>query len=390
MEYITEIINIIKIKDGFFIGDRTVGTNLDVVLQFKISHKINTSGNQILNQFETIGVQYLNLNLSEKSSQKLLDSKNGIQNKIITFIDDAMENGEGLLVFSVENYNCACIIVIIYFMIKYCWSLNKCIEFLMVKKKDLNIPFCFIKQLSEYEEKIKYKLSKEWYNLNNIKDKNEFLIRNTYLNSLVELKNKNNNINYIDNNKLNYKYNPKPHVRWGDNNSYNKLNGLIIYNNQNDLILKTNIKDIVSHLRFIPKKKCIINSNQLYKYGENFDIKNDYNSKNYIINNKNNSFNNCKIEINNLNNLNNLGININIINKINQINNNFNNLILPRQKSNSVKKYNKKTKNYNCLNNNNNDYNDNDIKNNSFTNNKINDNKFVKINNYFVHMKKSK
>ena len=139
MEYKTEIINISKIKEGFFIGDRIAGTSLDVVLQFKISHMINAAGSQILNQFETIGVRYLTLNWTENASQKLLDSKDEIQNRIVSFIDDAIENGEGLLAYSVKGQNRACIILIIYFMRKYFWSLNKCLEFLRVKKKNASI-----------------------------------------------------------------------------------------------------------------------------------------------------------------------------------------------------------------------------------------------------------
>ena len=44
MEYATEIVNISKIEDGFFVGDKFCGTNLDVIIQFKITHIINTSG----------------------------------------------------------------------------------------------------------------------------------------------------------------------------------------------------------------------------------------------------------------------------------------------------------------------------------------------------------
>ena len=54
MDYTFEIINISKIREGFFIGDRIAGTNLDVVLQYKITHMINAAGSEIINQFESI------------------------------------------------------------------------------------------------------------------------------------------------------------------------------------------------------------------------------------------------------------------------------------------------------------------------------------------------
>ena len=392
MEYTKEIINITKIKEGFFIGDRIAGTNLDVVLQFKISHMINCAGNQILNQFETIGVRYLTLNWSENSSQRLIDPKDEIQNRIVSFIDDATLNGEGLLAYSVKGENRACIIVIIYFMKKYCWSLNKCIEFLMIKKKNLNIPLYFLKQLTEYEGRIKNKLSKEWYNLNNIKDKDEFVIRNTHLNSLIEEKTKNNNKNILGINKSFFKYNTKPHVSWGDNNPFYKYNNLIINNNQKDLILQKNIKDVFSHIRLRPKKKCIKDFNQFNKEfkNENKNFNNYYSNSNSIkTNNKikiiNNNLDNMNYE-NNKNELINLGLNIKIINKINQINNNFNNLNLPKQKSNSAEKnYN----NYSYFNNievYNHNINENDIS--PIKNHK--ENNLTKLNEYFKNKQKEK
>ena len=351
MEYKTEIINISKIKEGFFIGDRIAGTSLDVVLQFKISHMINAAGSQILNQFETIGVRYLTLNWTENASQKLLDSKDEIQNRIVSFIDDAIENGEGLLAYSVKGQNRACIILIIYFMRKYFWSLNKCLEFLRVKKKNASIPPYFLKQLAEYEGRIKKKLSNDWYNLNNIKDNEEYLIRNTYLNSLIKENNKRgNNIksNSIANYDYNFKYNSKPHVSWGDNNIYHKFNKLIINNEQKDLILQKNVKNVVSHMRLRPKKKCIKTNNDRND-NKSFNIYNYYsynNNNNYKIFNENLSGNNN----NEMKNLINLGLNMKIVDKINQISNNFNNLSLPKQKSNSAGK--KFAKNQNNLNNN--------------------------------------
>ena len=354
MEYKTEIINISKIKEGFFIGDRIAGTSLDVVLQFKISHMINAAGSQILNQFETIGVRYLTLNWTENASQKLIDSKDEIQNRIVSFIDDAIENGEGLLAYSVKGQNRACIIIIIYFMRKYFWSLNKCLEFLRVKKKNASIPPYFLKQLAEYEGRIKKKLSNDWYNLNNVKDKEEYLIRNTYLNSLINENNKRRNnmkTNSITNYDCNFKYNSKPHVSWGDNNIYHKFNKLIINNEQKDLILQKNVKNVVSHMRLRPKKKCIKEYNGRND-NKDFNIYNYYsnsmnNNNNYKTVNNSNYFGNNNNEMNNLINL---GLNMKIVDKINQISNNFNNLSLPKQKSNSAGK--KFMKNQNNLNNN--------------------------------------
>ena len=45
-----EILNISKIKEAFYIGDRISAINLNVIIQFKITHMINATGNQITNQ----------------------------------------------------------------------------------------------------------------------------------------------------------------------------------------------------------------------------------------------------------------------------------------------------------------------------------------------------
>ena len=46
-DYITEVLNISKIKEGFYIGDKIAAISIEVVVQFKLTHMINASGNQI-------------------------------------------------------------------------------------------------------------------------------------------------------------------------------------------------------------------------------------------------------------------------------------------------------------------------------------------------------
>ena len=332
MEYVTEIINISKIEDGFFLGDKFCATNIDVIMQFKISHIINAAACHIINQFETLGIKYFSINWKEIPSQKLLDIKDEIQNKIVSFIDEALTKGEGLLVHSVKGVNRALVVVVIYFMKKFWWSVKKCLEFLKIKVKNGKISTYFLKQLEAYETRIKRKMSKEWYNLNSIKTKEELIIRNTYLNSLKNSKTNKFKM-YKDENLFNKnKYNPNPHVsfKFNENNDNNKI----------DLILQKNIKDVYSHINLKPKKKCIKIKNALSEDSDsdNININNyindnlkKYMSNNIIKNNNNSDKDNTK-------NLINLGLNMKIVDKINQINNNFNNLNIPKQRPNSAEK----------------------------------------------------
>ena len=128
-EEATEVLNIIKIKEGFYVGDYIAATNLEVVLQFKLTHMINATGNQIPCAWESIGIKYLTLNWAEKVNQNLFDSKDEIANKIVQYIDDSLIKGEGLLAYSVNGKNRVCIVVLIYLMKKYKWSLDKSMEY---------------------------------------------------------------------------------------------------------------------------------------------------------------------------------------------------------------------------------------------------------------------
>ena len=115
----TEILNISKIKEGFYIGDRISAISLDVIIQFKITHMINETGNQITNQQEAISISYLTLNWSEQSNQILFDPKDEIANRIVEFIYNSYLVGEGVLAHNFRGCDRVCIIVIIYLMKKY-------------------------------------------------------------------------------------------------------------------------------------------------------------------------------------------------------------------------------------------------------------------------------
>ena len=56
-DYITEVLNISKVKEGFYIGDKIAAISIEVVVQFKLTHIINASGNNIMNQWESIGMK---------------------------------------------------------------------------------------------------------------------------------------------------------------------------------------------------------------------------------------------------------------------------------------------------------------------------------------------
>ena len=281
-ETFTEVINISKIKDGFFIGDKLAAISIDVIIQFKITHFINATGSQIMNQWESVGINYLTLNWSENERQILFDGKDEIAERIVQFIDNSFIEGEGLLAHSFKGQNRVCIVVLIYLMKKYKWSLKKSLDYLKSKKNDVEIvPYFFI-QLVKFEERLRQRgeLNNDipWPSTYLLKDKDETLICNTYMNGLPSDK-ENLTKNDTNNNEL------VRHIIWNDENPSQK-GPLEIVDREHDLFLEKDIRPVTSHQRIRPTKKCI-------KYNSNSNNNNNViNSMNNNVGNKNNVFNN--------------------------------------------------------------------------------------------------
>ena len=344
---LTEVINISKIKDGFFIGDKLAAISIDVLIQFKITHFINATGNQIMNQWESVGIIYLTLNWSENERQILFDGKDEIAERIVQFIDNSFIEGEGLLAHSFKGQNRVCLVVLIYLMKKYKWSLNKSMDYLKSKKNDVDIVPYFYIQLVKFEERLKKRgeLNNDipWPSTYLLKDKEEKLICNTYMNGLPLEK------DTLNNNKSNNEI--IRHIIWNDENPSQK-GPLEIVDREHDLFLEKDIKPVTCHQRIRPNKKCIkstnnninnnmeniFNNNLIMEKNKNELVNNFMEKKNsiqqnvglneqdkYAIpqnnlnpnNNQNNQFNNYK---NNNNNYNNQSYNLGSLNSLNPTN----------------------------------------------------------------------
>ena len=341
-DYITEVLNISKIKEGFYIGDKIAAISIEVVVQFKLTHMINSSGNQIINQWETIGMKYLTLNWSENPNQILFDSNDEIADKILFFIDDSFINGEGLLAHSFKGQNRVCIVVLIYLMKKYKWSLKKSMEYLKSKKQDVDIPSFFLSQLIKFESRLiqRGELTKDIpWSFENLEDPEEKLLRNTYINGLNMINKSNKNDEYA-----NYNKNCR-HILWADSNPYQQI-PISVIDLDKDLFFKKNIRPIFPHMQKRVLKPCIksaknnFNNVKKDKVNEEKNIRQNLN--NNIINNiiKKNFLNNNNMLIsnNNKNSRKNLQNNDeeNNIEKLETINVQNNNLMINNIQKNNI------------------------------------------------------
>ena len=333
MDLYSENVNIAKIRDGLFMGDIIAGTTLDIVFEFKISHMINTCSSQVPSQFQSIGVKYLNLAWPEHPSLNLPLIKDDLVNKIVNFIDGCLCNGDGLMIYSYKGQNRCCAVILIYLMKKYFWSLQKSKEYLLCKKQDMKLSKNILEHLIAYENHLHKiypnKLKSTNWATTNLKDGEELLMANTYLNE-VEIYKKKIFVQQIKKDK-------NKHIGWADDKNNNKNYDpdikLVNYNIEDDLFLKKNVKDITCHLtrqelKSIIKKNNKENTNDYIKTEnskDNISKINDkekiefFETKNLLLVNNNNQENNSKIIIenkdkeNNKNKDNKENINLNLI-----------------------------------------------------------------------------
>ena len=280
-DYITEVLNISKVKEGFYIGDKIAAISIEVVVQFKLTHIINASGSQVINQWESIGMKYLTLNWEESNTQTLFDPKDEIADKILFFIEDSFNNGEGILAHSFKGKNRVCIVVLIFLMKKYKWSLKKSMEYLKSKKQDVDIPPYFLSQLIKFESRLiqKGELTKDIpWSFENLKDPEEKLLRNTYMNGL--------NTNKLNRRNLNENKGKIRHIQWIDNVDPNQQIPISVINLDKDLYFKKNIKSIFIHKQIKPSKPCIkIPQKKFTRFSSNKNMKKENEEKNMNINN---------------------------------------------------------------------------------------------------------
>ena len=337
-EYMTEVLNISKIKEGFYIGDKISAVSIEVVIQFKLTHMINASGNQIINQWESISMRYLTLNWSESPNQILFDPNDEIADKIVFFIEDSFINGEGLLAHSFKGQDRVCIVVLIYLIKKYKWSLKKSFEYLKSKKQDVDIPPYFLSQLIKFEGRLiqRGELTKDIpWTFENLIDPEEKLLRNTYLNGLFYVNQNGENIKKLPQENNNNKKQNKKHIMWAD---FFQGQPIEIVDLKNDLFFQKDVKPVYSHQSFRPSKACIkgkskksLNNtmNNSIKKINKINFSNENMNNNNFNNNMNNNNNKMIIQSNNasvmIQNTNQMSINNNKIENNQRINNQINN-----------------------------------------------------------------
>lgn len=227
----------------------------EFVITNKVTHIINTSGLQIRNYWESIGVKYLTFDWVDQDCQVILDSSNTNANKIYNFIEETCEQGESCLVHSVRGQSRASTVLAAYFMKKFKWSLYKTIEFLNNRRPDLEIRASFIRQLSYYEKRLLHETgvqSDAWTELASKPhlENEELILTHTFLNAqmgpFADFSKSESMKSLKDNSKL----------KWIDQRESRK-NLLVTNDSKDDLVHKNHVQRVRSHYDSKAEKSII-------------------------------------------------------------------------------------------------------------------------------------
>ncbi|CAD8045671.1 unnamed protein product [Paramecium sonneborni] len=184
-----DYIGAIKIKDGLFLGDQFAAQDLEFIVTNKVSRIINCASKQIPNHWESIGIVYMSFPWLD-NDQQVIFQQDEIINNIIKFIDDALNNGESVIILSVKGHNRSVATLCVYFMKKYRWTLYKTLQYMHNRRPDLEIKAHFFNQLLSVETRLqKQGYGAKTYNWDEVYtqgENDEIVLRNTYLNSQAQ------------------------------------------------------------------------------------------------------------------------------------------------------------------------------------------------------------
>ena len=111
----------------------------------KVTHIVNCAGTETENQWESLGIHYLTLNWKDDEQQVLYDKKETIPEAIYSFMEEAIDKQESVVVSSIRGQNRACFVIATFIMRRYRWSFIKTLEFVNSRRPDLEMRQSFLK-----------------------------------------------------------------------------------------------------------------------------------------------------------------------------------------------------------------------------------------------------
>ena len=165
-----------KIIDGLFLGDLESAHDVDFLVSNKVTHIINCCGrvngaggsgrrggrggarvaaggygNYNNKPWERIGIKYL---VYHWQSSTTFDGSEANVVKFSSFIDAALEGCTSVLVHSRDGASRACSVIAAYLMQKLLWGVEQTLEYMRVKRHDLNPTLPARRQLFDVQRRL--------------------------------------------------------------------------------------------------------------------------------------------------------------------------------------------------------------------------------------------
>jgi protein-tyrosine phosphatase len=102
-------------------GDFESAQDLEFIVANKITRIINCAGREVANAWERSGIRYLTYYWPEAGNCIIFDESNSVLDEIYSFIEEALEAGDSVLVHSTDGVSRASFCAAVYFMLKYRW-----------------------------------------------------------------------------------------------------------------------------------------------------------------------------------------------------------------------------------------------------------------------------
>lgn len=110
-----------KLKEGLFLGDYEAASDQEFLGANKITRIINCAGREVSNVWERSGIRYLTYFWPQNGNTVIFDSTNSVLDEIYAFVEEALDQGDSVLIHSTDGVSRASFCSCVYFMLKYRW-----------------------------------------------------------------------------------------------------------------------------------------------------------------------------------------------------------------------------------------------------------------------------
>ena len=145
-----------KVFDGLFLGDSGTSMDADFLDLNKISRLINVAGRQLRNSLSGHGFVYKTYYWEDESDFLVFPAmeRDKALLDMVEFIDASIRKGLSVLIFSNRGMSRNAFAVCAFLMYKYHWGFEKSYDFVISKKRDIQINQGFVQQLFSLEKRL--------------------------------------------------------------------------------------------------------------------------------------------------------------------------------------------------------------------------------------------